>query len=164
VTREFVVHVPKEDHDLLRLGAEVTLADSGLLDLDDAPAFGPEVTTRSYVDEEFSIVEARWDIKETSWVRRLIRGDSVLWSRWLLAKNPSESQKGEDPLMTPWGTYLPEVFAYVDTRGGIHDPWGTDQRRAQFITDLSSEYGVMTTHTHAELSLFDGAASPASTR
>jgi hypothetical protein len=152
LVREFVVHVPKENYDLLRLTAVVGIADSARLDLEDAPAYGPKVGVRTYPGGEFTVVDTRWDIRETSWVRRLIRGESVLWSRWLLARKDGSG----NPL-------LPEMVSYVDTPGGKFDPWGTDLTRASFITDLTREYGVIATHTHAELSLFADTAEALST-
>lgn len=138
MTREFVVHAPSGRYDLLRLGAELTIADPGRLELSDLPILGPK--TGAYIpNKAYSVVDTEWEIRETSWVRRMTRGDNVLWSRWLLA-GPGER-------------LLPSMTAYVDERDEAFDPWrgGVFPNR---IGRLSEEYSLIKTYTHAELSLF----------
>jgi hypothetical protein len=142
-TREFILYVPAGSYDLLDLSAELSIAAHRILNLDQGPAFGPKRQEHTYGYAKYVLLNTRWDIQETSWVRRLIRGDNVLWSRWVV----------NGPMTSP----LPVVFTYVDKKGAAWDPWagGNTPRR---IIHLSSEYSVLLTHTHAELSLFPGAA------
>jgi hypothetical protein len=137
-TREFILHVPARSYDLLGLSAELWVAEHRLLNLDDGPVFGPEREERTYDGQKYSLMDIQWSIPETSWVRRLIRGENVLWSRWMLA-GPREP--------------LPSMLTYIDRKGAVFDPWAT-LAYPNRITRLSDEYGLVGTHTHAELSLF----------
>lgn len=142
LTSEFVVHAPSGRYDLLRLAAELTIADHGLLDLGDKPVLGPKIGAYS-PDKRLTVLETKWEIRETSWVRRMVRGDNVLWSRWLLA-GPGE-------------LLLPYMLAYVDERDATFDPWQGKPVPGRVVR-LTGEYGVISTYTRAELSLFPGAS------
>jgi hypothetical protein len=141
-TREFVFYVPDGRYDLLGLSAELTIGEHRLLNLDEGPTVGPKTETHVYPAGKFVLVNTSWSIPESSWVRSLIRGEKVLWSRWMLA-GPAHVERQYE---------LPVVFAYVDKQGAAFDPWleTTPDR----VLRLSSQYGVVSTHAHAELSLF----------
>jgi hypothetical protein len=136
--------VPDGRYDLLGLTAELTIGEHRLLDLDGGPTFGPKTETRDSADGKFVLVNASWSIPESSWVRSLIRGEKVLWSRWMLAGPARVERKYELPLFT----------AYVDKQGAAFDPWL--ETMPERVLRLSSQYGVVSTHAHAELSLFPG--------
>jgi hypothetical protein len=141
-TREFVLYVPHGAYDLLSLSALLTVGEHRYLDLDQEPTSEPSGRyTRIYNGRKYVLMNFRWSIPETSWVRSIIRGKKVLWSRWKLA-GPKDEE-----------ITLPFNVAYVDKEGAEFDPW----LGAPFpdrITRLSDQYGVISTLSHAELSLF----------
>jgi hypothetical protein len=142
-TREFILHVPARSYDLIGLSAELTIAEHRLLNMDDDPVFGPNREERSYYGQKYSLMNIQWSIDETSWVQRLISGENVLWSRWMLA-GPAEGP-------------VPTMFAYVDKEGAVFDPWVATSTPSR-ISRLNEDYGMVGTYTHAELSLFPAAA------
>jgi hypothetical protein len=66
-TREYVVYVPEDTYDLLRVRAHVVVAKGGRLRLSDEATFRPEL-----VDD---VVVAQWALKDDSWIRDLIDGE-----------------------------------------------------------------------------------------
>jgi hypothetical protein len=138
--REFIVHVPVGGYDLLRMYTNLAIAEYGRLDTGTEPVFGPRKEVRKYFGANFLVVTTAWDVRETSLVRRLIRGHSILWSKWLLAG------PGSDPT-------LPVMVDYVDHEGRTFDPW-TATTTPDRVQHLSKEYGLISTHSRAELSLF----------
>lgn len=130
MSREFVVYVPRDGSDLLRLSAFLFVADWARLNIDPDPVHGPAVASIS----DGSTVVTRWNIDEPSWVRRLTRKDPVVWSRWTLRRD-----------------HLPETLAYIDEKG---KEIGLETRELPpRVVDLNEEYGLIGGFSQAELSL-----------
>jgi hypothetical protein len=137
--REFIVHVPAGRYDLLRVFTHLAIAEHGRIDTGAKPVFGPKKEVREYSGNKYLVVTTAWDVRETSLVRRLIRGHSILWSTWLLA----------GPFNDP---SLPGMVDYVDHEGQKFDP--VVERIPDRVQHLSEEYGLLNTYSRAELSLF----------